>query len=90
MIKTVAPAAIRQTLRRHILANYLFTDDETALDDAASFQETRIIDSIGMMQLIQFVEAEFGIAIREEDMVPERLDSVNRLIQFVISRKESA
>ena len=43
-----------------------------------------------MMQLIQFVEAEFGIAIREEDMVPERLDSVNRLIQFVISRKESA
>ena len=78
---------IRASLRAHILGTYLFTDDPSALGDDDSFQETRIIDSMGMMQLIQFVEAEFGIALRDLDLVPEQLDSVNRLVALVQAKQ---
>jgi acyl carrier protein len=79
---------IRARLRAHILDTYLFIDDSTALDDDQSFQETRIIDSMGMMQLIQFVETEFEVKLRDLDLVPEKLDSVNRLVALVVEKQE--
>jgi acyl-CoA synthetase (AMP-forming)/AMP-acid ligase II/acyl carrier protein len=77
---------VRAALRQHILHNYLFSDDPGALGDDDSFQDTRQIDSMGMMQLIPFVEREFGITIGEADLVPERLDSVNRLVALVMDK----
>jgi len=78
--------AVRSALREHILANFLFTEDQSALEDDDSFQETRIIDSMGMIQLIQFMEAEYQIKVQDEEMVPEKLDSVNRLVKFVMGK----
>ena len=83
---TIAPATLRETLRHHILSSYLFTDDPSALGDDDSFQQTRIIDSMGMMQLVAFVESTYGVAILEADMVPERLDSVNRLVDLILEK----
>ena len=79
-------ADVRSQLRAHLLGDYLFTDDPSALGDDDSFQETRIIDSMGMMQLIQFVESTFGIRLDEADLVPEKLDSVNRLVRLIEER----
>jgi acyl carrier protein len=78
---------VRQTLRNHILGTYLFTADPSALGDDDSFQERRHIDSMGMMQLIQFIEAEFQIKLHETDLVPETLDSVNRLVRLIAGKR---
>ena len=64
---------VRQTLRDHILGTYLFTADPSALGDDDSFQERRHIDSMGMMQLIQFIETEFHIKLYENDLLPEKI-----------------
>ena len=77
---------VRSAIREHILANFLFTEDQNALGDDDSFQETRVIDSMGMIQLIQFMEAEYQIKVQDEEMVPEKLDSVNRLVRFVLGK----
>jgi acyl carrier protein len=79
--------SIRTTLRDFILSNFLFTDDQTALNDQDSFQDTRIIDSMGMIQVIQFIEAEYRIKVLDAEMVPEKLDSVDRLTRFVLGKK---
>ena len=84
----MAADEIRARLRAHILDTYLFTDDPAALGDDQSFQETRIIDSMGMMQLIQFVETDFEIKLRDLDLVPDKLDSVNRLVTLVLEKQE--
>ena len=80
---------VRHALRNHILSTYLFTADPLALGDDDSFQERRHIDSMGMMQLIQFIEAEFQIKLTEMDLVPERLDSVNRLVRLIADKREA-
>lgn len=89
MSQTTAEA-VKAAIRDHILANFLFTEDQAALRDEDSFQETRIIDSMGMIQLIQFMESEYQIKVQDEEMVPEKLDSVNRLVRFVLGKKGPA
>jgi acyl carrier protein len=81
--------AVEKKIRNYILNNYLFTDDEAALANEDSFLERGIIDSTGIMEMIFFLEQEFGIRVDDEDMVPENLDSVNRIVAFV-GRKRAA
>lgn len=77
----------RDTIRRYILENYLFTEDASALADDISFLESGIIDSTGMMEVIFFLEENFSIRVEDEEMIPENLDSVNNLLRY-IERKQ--
>lgn len=80
---------VETTIRDYILSNYLFTDDPSALDSRDSFIEKGIIDSTGIMEVIFFLEQEFGVRVEDEEMIPENLDSVNNLVAFV-GRKRAA
>jgi acyl carrier protein len=82
-------SAVETKLRTFILENYLFTDDQSVLDSKDSFLEKGIIDSTGILEVIFFIEEQFGFKVADEEMVPENLDSVNNLVAFV-ARKTAA
>lgn len=73
----------KQTIRHYILENFLFTDDESTLNDGDSFLVGGIIDSTGILEIMYFIEETFGISVADDEMVPENLDSVNNLHAFV-------
>ncbi len=75
------------TIRHYILENFMFTDDESQLRDDASFLEEGIIDSTGVLELVAFVEETFGIAVEDEEIVPENLDSVERMTRYIRSKR---
>lgn len=77
-------------LRSYVLNNFLFTDDESMLGNDDSFLEKGIIDSTGIMEVIFFLEQEFGISVDDEDMIPENLDSISRIVAFVSRKRELA
>ncbi len=79
--------SVRNTLRQHILEQYLFSDDQSLLADTDSFLEKGFLDSTGIMEIIFFVEETYEIAIEDEEMVPTNLDSINNLTAF-IERKQ--
>jgi len=58
--------------------------------DEDSFLGTGIIDSLGVLQLVSFVESRFGLKVSDADLVPENFDSVARLAQYVESKKRAA
>ena len=78
---------LRAKLRIYILENFMFTDDQSELDDDDSFMDKELIDSTGILEVIEFLEEESNIKIEDEDMVPDNLDSVNKIISFVESKK---
>ena len=80
--------SIEKKVREYILENYLFTDDESAIDNKSSFLETGILDSTGILELIYFIEEEFEISVGDNEMIPENLDSVDNIVAFV-NRKKS-
>jgi acyl carrier protein len=47
------------------------------------------VDSTGMMEIILFLEREYGIDIEDYETIPANLESISRIAAF-IARKQSA
>ena len=80
---------LREKLRMYVLENFLFTDDQSELNDDDSFMDREIIDSTGILEVIEFLEDETEIKVEDEDLTPANLDSVNKIINFVKRKKDS-
>ena len=78
--------AITHALRQFVAENFLFGMDATFADDD-SLLEQGIIDSTGVLELITFLESHFGIAVDDEELVPENLDSITHLTRFVAAKQ---
>ena len=70
-------------IRAFIFSNFLFDAEESALDNDTSFLEQGIIDSTGVLELVEWLEETFAMKVDDEELIPENLDSVNRLAQFI-------
>lgn len=81
--------SIRQQLRSFILENYLFTDDQSALDDDSSFLDGGILDSMGILELIDYLDESFSIKVEGDELVPDNLDSINNLMAFIGSKLQA-
>lgn len=79
---------ISLAVRRFIAENFLFRDEADAIANDASLLDAGIIDSTGVLELVCFLETTFGIQVADEDMLPENLDSI-RAISNYVSRKLS-
>ncbi len=75
--------SVEQQIHQFVLENFLFTNDPTALKVDESFLGRGIIDSTGMMEVIYFLEDKFKIRIEDAEMIPENLDSISKIVQFV-------
>jgi len=75
--------SVEQQVRTYILQNFLFTDDPSALNNADSLLGKGIVDSTGALELVQFLERQFGIKVGDADITPENLDSVNNILAYV-------
>jgi acyl carrier protein len=80
---------MQQQIRSFILTSFLFTDDESKLKNHDSLLEQGIMDSTGVLELVGFLESQFGIKVADDELVPENLDSVDRIVAFV-GRKQPA
>jgi len=77
---------ISLAVRRFIGENFLFRDDGDAIAHDASLLDAGIIDSTGVLELVSFLETTFGIEVRDDEMLPENLDSIRAITSYV-SRK---
>ena len=76
---------IEQQVRTFIIQNYLFGRDDGLLN-GQSFVESGIIDSTGVLELVAFLQNTYGIKITDEELIPENLDSVNKILEFLKSK----
>jgi acyl carrier protein len=69
-------------IRNYIVNNFLF-GEAGSLQDDTSFMENGILDSTGVLELVTFLETTCAIKVQAQEMVPENLDSVSRVVAFV-------
>lgn len=82
-------ADLAQQLTDFIVDNFLLGDASRTPEPGDSLVESGVLDSTGVLELIEFLEAQLGIRVSEADTVPENLDSVDRLVAY-ISRRQQA
>ena len=78
---------IRAELTNFIVMNYLFGDVARTPRDDDPLVEEGVIDSTGILELIEFLEFTFGIEVSEAETVPQNLGSISSLTRFVMSKQ---
>ncbi len=82
---------IQDEIRAYIVDNILFGEGQ-GLEADTSFQDSGIVDSTGMLEIITFVEEKFGVTIGDDEVVPENLGTLRDISRFVDKKlqKETA
>jgi len=78
-----------ETVRQFVVEKFLFGDDDKLRDDA-SFMEEGIIDSTGILELVMFLEETYGVKVEDEELVPQNMDSLQNIAQFLDGKLNSS
>ena len=76
-------------IRAYIVESFLLGSDED-FDDHASLLNAGVLDSTGVMELVDYLEETFSITIEPEELTVENLDSVERVARFVDAKQREA
>ena len=72
----------KKDLRNFIVENFLFGQADGLADDT-SFLEQAVIDSTGVLELVAHLEATYGVKVKDEELIPDNLDSINSVSAFL-------
>lgn len=79
---------VQEKVRKFIIENF-YVAEPSELTDDASLLAGGWVDSTGMLEVISFLEEQFGIQIADSEMLPENFDAISRIAAFV-ARKQGA
>ena len=74
---------MKERLRQFVVTRFMLGRSPEDLSDNTSFLETGIIDSMGVVDLLTFLEEEFGVKVNDDEIIPENLDSLDSLCAFL-------
>lgn len=77
----------KKQVRNFVIENLLLGEEEEDFLDSQSFLDSGLIDSTGILEIIGFIEEQYTITIEDDEMVPENLDSVEKIVSFLQTRQ---
>ena len=79
---------LQQQIREFVTTKFYVADPQS-LQDRTSLLDHGIIDSTGVLEVIMCIETTFGVTVQDSEMLPENLDSIERIARYVGRKKES-
>jgi acyl carrier protein len=76
---------VRARIRSHVIAHF-HLGGMRELGDEDSLLDARVIDSLGILDLVGYLEESFGIEVTDEELTPENFESIGALARFVSRR----
>jgi len=73
--------AIKGRIRKYILES-TFEDVEKITNDTLIFEEG-VLDSMGLLFLIEFLKEEFSVTTNDDELVVENFESINKIVAFL-------
>ena len=65
------------------IVEQLLFGQKDKLNDDTSFFSTGLFDSLGMLEVIKFLEETFNITVEDDELVPENFENLNCIAQFI-------
>lgn len=75
-------------VRAYVTENFLYMRPDTQLGDDDSLMGTGIIDSMGVMEVIAFLEEEFGVIVDDSDITEANLGTLNAIAAYIVPRMQ--
>ena len=89
-LNTADTATIDLDVRQFLADNFILDDGGAGLGADESLTQAGVLDSMGVLELIMFVEERFKLKVPDQDMLPENFDSVRAIADYVERRKRQA
>lgn len=80
---------IEKDLRQFVVETFLFGTDDSELTNQDSFIDKGLIDSMGILNLVSYVESTYRIQVADSELVPEIWDSISTIADFIASKEIS-
>ena len=77
----------KKLIREFFIAEFGDNGFHEGVRDDQSLLDAGIIDSLGVLKLLAFLDETFGIIPLEEELNPETFSSVNSIFDFVERKK---
>lgn len=74
---------IEQTVEKFVIEELIVGGSDTKLDPDESLVSSGVIDSLAILRLITFIEETFGVAVDDDEVVPENFETINVIKAFV-------
>lgn len=79
---------LEKEIREFVVDNFLYGATDVRLSGDDSFIERGIIDSTGVLEVVNYLETKFGITLNDDELTPENLDSVLKIVRFLKRKLE--
>ena len=79
--------SLEQQLRDHIVTTHLPGEEPENVRVDDNLIDSGILDSMAIMQLVAYLEKEYGISIQTEEIDPDIFASINSLAAFVTGKQ---
>ena len=76
----------RDIVKSFVLDTFPTGSSEIRIEEHTSFLESGLIDSMGVLELVDFLEDQFGVAFGDDELVPENLDSIRNICRYLKSK----
>ena len=79
---------VKSTVKDFIVKNFLFgnSSEEDTFADEDSFLENGIIDSTGVLELIEFIEEQYTVKAEDDELVPDNFDSLSNVTRYIMRK----
>jgi acyl carrier protein len=77
----------KEELRQYILSEFLPGEKPANLHDDTPLRTSGIVDSVGTLRLVSFVEERYGIQVEAHEASVENFDSIEAIASFVQNKK---
>lgn len=75
--------------RAYVLENFLYMRKDAQLSETDSLLGSGVIDSMGVLELVEFVQSEFNVTVEDEDITEENFGTLEAITQYIHSRRAS-
>lgn len=83
---TTEQTRVREKIRAYLDENFLYMMPNFVLDDDDRLLERGVVDSMGIVEMLTFLEDQFGVKAADEEISEANLGSVRAIVQFVTAK----
>lgn len=79
---------IKENVRKYIIEASL--SDSSAIEDNTLIFDSGLLDSMGLLFLIEFLKEQFDVEVNDEELNPKNFESINSIVEFVNTKLQVA
>ena len=76
-------SSVKEVIAQFIKDNFITGRSTVVIEGDVSLIDSGIMDSTGVLELVEFLEATYSIKIEDEDLIPENLETIDNMVAFL-------